>query len=180
MVVIEQIKPIYVRFIVPQNLLDQIKHNQAIAPLGVDAYSQAGKLLEKGKLTLIDNQVNTGTGTVVLQGTFANADEVLWPGEFVRAQLIVAMRKNAVTVPTQSVMAGPDGSYVYVIGPDEKVKRVGVQVTVRQGAIAVIAKGLSGGEKVVTDGQYRLDNGTTVAVRQNTNASPGAELSEAE
>ena len=83
-------QPIYVSFNVPQNTLDEIQHNQAKAPLEVDVYSQSGKLLEKGKLTLIDNQVNTSAGTVLLQATFANNDEILWPGEFVRAQLIVS------------------------------------------------------------------------------------------
>jgi membrane fusion protein, multidrug efflux system len=180
LVTITQMQPIYVTFTVPQTDLDQIKQNQAKAPLEVHAYSQAGKLLEKGQLTVIDNQVNTATGTVTLQATFANTDEVLWPGEFVRVHLHVSMLKNVVTVPIQAVMAGPDGSYVYVIGSDEKVKRVAVQVTARQNAVAVIGNGLSGGEKIVTDGQYRLDDGTEVAVRATTNVPEGKELSEVE
>jgi membrane fusion protein, multidrug efflux system len=178
LVTITQMQPIYVTFTVPQTDLDQIKQNQAKAPLEVHAYSQAGKLLEKGQLTVIDNQVNTATGTVTLQATFANTDEALWPGEFVRVHLHVSMLKNVVTVPTQAVMAGPDSSYVYVIGPDEKVKRVPVQVTARQNAVSVIGSGLSGGEKIVTDGQYRLDDGTEVAIRATTNIPEGAELSE--
>jgi multidrug efflux system membrane fusion protein len=171
MVMIAQMQPIYVTFNVPQNMLDEIKRNQAIEPLEVDAYSQGGKLLEKGRLTIIDNQVNTSTGTVLMQATFANADETLWPGEFVRVQLIVSIRKNVVTVPAQSVIAGPDGSYVYLIKADETVQRVGVDVSDRQGAIAVIDKGLSGGENVVVDGQYRLDDGVKVAVQQTTEAT---------
>lgn len=168
MVMIEQMQPIYVSFNAPQTLLDEIKHNQAGSPLEVDAFSQAGKLLEKGKLALIDNQVNTGTGTVLLQATFANAAEALWPGEFVRVRLTMAIRNNAVTVPQEAVMAGPSGSYVYVINPDMTVHRVNVDVADRQDGIAVIAKGLSGKETVVTDGQYRLDNGSKVAIRQTT------------
>jgi multidrug efflux system membrane fusion protein len=168
MVTIAQMQPIYATFNVPQNMLDEIKRNQAIEPLEVDAYSQGGKLLEKGRLTIIDNQVNTGTGTVLMQATFANADETLWPGEFVRVQLIVSIQKNVVTVPAQSVLAGPDGSYVYLIKADNTVLRVGVDVSDRQGAIAVIGKGLSGGENVVVDGQYRLDDGVKVAVQQTT------------
>jgi multidrug efflux system membrane fusion protein len=181
LVSIIQLQPIYVSFTVPQNLLDQVKQNQAAGALETEVYSQAGKLLEKGKLTVIDNQVNTSAGTVTMQATFANKDEALWPGEFVRTNLIVAMRKNAVTVPTQAVMAGPNGSYVYVIGANDQVKRVGVQVIDRQGGIAVIGKGLSGGDKVVTDGQYRLDNGTKVAIRQTTTpATPEAAEAEAD
>jgi membrane fusion protein, multidrug efflux system len=166
MVMIAQIKPIYVSFNIPQNLLDQIKHNQAVSPLEVDAYSQAGDLLEKGRLTVIDNQVNTSAGTVLMQGTFANADETLWPGEFVRAKLIFSIQNNVVTVPSQAVSAGTNGSYVYLINPDNTVHRVIVEVTERQGAIAVIGKGLSGGEKIVVDGQYRLDDGVKVEVQQ--------------
>jgi multidrug efflux system membrane fusion protein len=180
LVTITQMQPIYVTFTVPQTDLDQIKQNQAKAPLEVHAYSQAEKLLEKGQLTVIDNQVNTTTGTVTLQATFANTDETLWPGEFVRVHLHVSMLNNVVTVPTQAIMAGPDGSYVYVIGPDQKVKRVGVQVTRRQNAVAVIGNGLSGGEKIVTDGQYTLDDGTEVAVRATTSIPEGTEGREAE
>jgi membrane fusion protein, multidrug efflux system len=166
MVMLQQTQPIYVTFNVPQDMLGEIKTDQAKAPLEVDAYSQAGKLVEKGTLTVIDNQINVSAGTVMMQGTFANADEALWPGEFVRAQLIVSTRKNAVTVPSQSVMAGPNGSYVYVINADQTVHRVNVDVIERQGNIAVIGKGLSSGENVVVDGQYRLANGVKIAVQQ--------------
>jgi multidrug efflux system membrane fusion protein len=166
MVTIMQMQPIYVSFNVPQNTLDEIKHGQTTAALEVDAYSQAGTLLDKGTLTLIDNQVNTSAGTVLMQATFSNADEALWPGEFVRARLIVSIRKNAVTLPAQAVMAGPNGSYVYVINSDQTVHRVDVNVGERQGSIAVIEKGLTGGENVVVDGQYRLDDGVKIEVQE--------------
>lgn len=171
MVTIVQTKPIYVTFSVPQAALDQIKQNQAKEPLEVDAYSQTGKLLEKGKLTLIDNQINTSTGTVLMQATFANDDETLWHGEFVRVRVIVSVLDNIVTVPVQAVMAGPSGSYIYVINADMTVHRVNVDVIDRQGAIAVIGKGLAGGEKIVVDGQYRLDDGVKVEVQQMTEAA---------
>ena len=177
MVMIAQIKPIYVSFNVPQIFIDEIKHNQAAAPLEVDAYSQAGKLIEKGHVSLIDNQINTTTGTVLLQATFGNADAALWPGEFVRVRLTMAIRKNVATVPQAAVMAAPNGSYVYVIDSDNAVHRVNVQVTDRQDGIAVIAKGLSGTERVVTDGQYRLDDNSKVAVRQTTEPVPSGEAS---
>jgi len=172
---ITQLQPIYVSFAVPQVFLKRIIRNQAKGALEVQAHSQAGKLLEKGKLTVIDNQVNTSAGTVTLQATFDNVDESLWPGEFVRVELGVAMRQNIVTVPNQAVMAGPNGSYVYVIGTNDKVKRVGVEVTSQRGGISVIGKGLIGGEKVVNNGQYRLDDGAKVAIRRP--AAPGAEAS---
>jgi membrane fusion protein, multidrug efflux system len=170
MVTVTQIRPIYVTFNIPQSLVDGIKHKQATQPLEVDAYSQDNMLLEKGWLTVIDNQVNAGTGTVLMQGTFDNADEVLWPGEFVRVHLIMSILRNVVTVPARSVMSGPNGSYVYVIKSDNTVDRTAVTVSDRQGAIAVIGKGVSGGDTVVVDGQYRLDDGVKVAVQQGTEA----------
>lgn len=177
MVVISQMKPIYVSFNVPQTNLDQIKQNQAISPLEVDAFSPAGKLLEKGKLTTIDNMVNTSAGTVLLQATFANANEQLWPGAFVRVRLIIEMRNNVVTVPTPAVMAGPTGPYVYVINPDTTVHRVNVEVADNQDGISVINKGLNGTEKVVVDGQYRLEDGIKVDAQQTTEPTATTQVS---
>jgi membrane fusion protein, multidrug efflux system len=168
LVSITQVRPIYVSFNVPQTMLGQILSNKDAGALEVDAYSQAGKLLEKGKVTLTNNQVNTSTGTILLQSTFANTHETLWPGEFVTVKLILGMQRNVVTVPDQAVMAGPSGLYVYVIGADNKVHRVDVQIAARQSGIAVIKKGISAGEKVVTNGQERLANNIQVAVRQTT------------
>lgn len=175
LVSIAQLQPIYVTFNVAQTALDQIQHSQAVQPLEVDVYAQGGKLLAKGQLTLIDNQVNTATGTVLLQATFANADNALWPGEYVSVTLIVTTRRNVVTVPASAVMIGPNGNYVYVIGADDKVRRVDIQQTARQGGVAVIGKGISAGQKVVTAGQIRLDNGSTVAIQQTAapQAHPG-------
>ena len=168
LVSIVQLEPVYVNFSIPQTVLHEVLKSQAKGTLDVSAYSQAGELLEKGKLTVINNQVNTSTGTATLQATFANTDEVLWPGEYVSVQLTVGTRRNVVTVPASAVMVGPNGDYVYVIGADNKVKRVGVQQAARQGGISVISKGVSAGQKVVVTGQYRLDNGTVVAVQQTT------------
>jgi membrane fusion protein, multidrug efflux system len=166
LVSISQMKPIYVNFPIPQTQFDEVKKNQAASPLEVDAYSQAGKLIGKGKLTVVDNQVNPSTGTVAMQATFANDDEALWPGEFVRVELDVSTRRNVVTVPAQAVMVGSSGSYVYVIGADQTVRRVDVDVAAQVHGVAVIEKGIDAGEKVVVDGQYRLDNGARVNVEK--------------
>lgn len=155
-------------FNVAQTRLGEVLHNQAAGPLDVAAYSRSGKLLEKGKVTLVDNEVNTSTGTVLLQGTFANTDDALWPGEFVSVELTVTIRHNVVTVPASAIMVGPNGDYVYVIGANNKVNRVDVRQTARRGGVAVIEKGVSTGQKVVATGQYRLDNGAVVAIRQTT------------
>ena len=101
----------------------------------------------------------------MLEGTFANRRERLWPGEFVAVRLVEFIRRNAITVPAEAVMTGPTGPYVYVVGAANKVSRVNVQVTATQANIAVIGKGLQAGEEVVTNGQYRLDDGVAVKVQ---------------
>jgi membrane fusion protein, multidrug efflux system len=168
LVSITQLQPVYVNFSIPQTALNEVIQNQASAPLEVGAYSQAGKLLEKGTLAVINNQVSTSTGTLTMQATFANSDNVLWPGEYVSVQLNVQTLQNVVTIPASAVMVGPDNiNYVYVIGAGNKVTRVNVQQTARRGGTAVIAKGVSAGQRVVATGQYRLDNGTVVAIQQS-------------
>jgi multidrug efflux system membrane fusion protein len=166
-----EMKPIYVNFSIPQASLDEVHTYQAKAPLEVEAYSPAGKLIATGKLSVIDNQVSTTTGTVMLQATFPNENEQLWPGAYVSVRLVVYMRHNAVTVPDQTVMAGPNSPYVYVIEPDNTVKRVDVSVAARQDGIAVISKGVTSGERVVTDGQYRLVDNAKATIKPSGPAS---------
>jgi len=175
LVSITQLQPIYVNFSVPQTTLNQIARNQAKAPLEVDAYSQGGKLIEKGKLTVINNQVSSATGTVTLQATFANPNNLLWPGEYVSVGLTIGTRSNVVTVPASAVMVGPNGDYIYVIGAGNKVKRVDVQQAARRGGISVISKGISAGQNVVATGQYRLNNGAVVAIQQTPSAQPASQ-----
>jgi membrane fusion protein, multidrug efflux system len=165
LVTITRMHPIYVMFNVPETELDTIRENQAKAPLTVEAYSQAGKLIASGKLTLISNQINLATGTILLEATFPNERERLWPNEFVSVRLIEFTRNNAITVPATAVMTGPNGQYIYVIGAGNKVNRVDVDVIATQDNLAVIGKGLTAGEQVVTEGQYRLDNGVVVSVK---------------
>lgn len=171
LVTITEMQPIYVSFSIPETALADVRANQAKSPLVVEASSQAGKQIATGHVSLIDNQANTTTGTVLLQATFPNPDEALWPGAFVSVRLIVDTRQNAITVPDATVMAGPNGSYVYVIQPDDTVRRVDVTVAARQDGIDVIGKGLSAGQQVVTDGQYRLDDKAKVKIQPATAAS---------
>ncbi len=163
LVTITRLQPIFVSFDVPENQLDTIRQNQAQGALPVAAYTADGRLLATGKLTLINNQVNTAAGTIMLEATFANGDERLWPNQFVSVQLTERVRKGAITVPASAVMTGPDGQYVYVIGAGNKVKQVAVDVAATQQNLAVISKGLTAGEEVVTEGQYRLDDGVVVS-----------------
>jgi multidrug efflux system membrane fusion protein len=101
----------------------------------------------------------------LLEATFPNQREKLWPNQFVSVRLIEFTHNNVITVPTTAVMTGPNGQYVYVIGAGNKVNRVDVDVIAMQDSLAVIGKGLTAGEQVVTEGQYRLDNGVVVSVK---------------
>jgi multidrug efflux system membrane fusion protein len=165
LVTITQIKPIFVNFTVPQDQTDAIRTNQTQGPLTVVAYAGDDKTeLSRGKVTLVENQIDATTGTLRLKGTFENTDERLWPGEFVTVRLILGTRKDAVTVPQRTVMQGANDSYVYVVKADSTVERRAVQVATTQDGVAVIEKGLNVGENVVVDGQYRLTNGAKIKV----------------
>jgi len=165
LVTITQLKPIYVAFNLPGSQLDAIRQGQAQHKLVVEAFGDSGKtLLAKGTLSFIDNHIDATTGTIALKAIFANADERLWPGEFVSARLILGERPDAVTVPAQTVMTGPDGFYVYVIRADDTVLRRPVKLLARQDGLAVIGQGLKLGEKVVVQGQYRLANNARVRI----------------
>lgn len=168
LVSITQLQPIYVTFSIPQTLANEIIRHQAESPLEVEAFSQTGQLLEKGRLDIIDNQVNTATGTLTLQASFANANQLLWPGEYVSVQLTSGVLEHVVTIPSSAIMVGPNGDYVYVIDSANKVKRVDVEEAQRQAGISVIRKGVSPGQMVVTTGQYRLTDGSVVTVQPAT------------
>ncbi len=165
LVTITQLKPIFVSFTLAQDNIDRIRDEQAKAPLEVRAFSgDAKRPLGDGKLTLIDNAIDQTTGTIHLKARFANEDERLWPGEFVNVRLILITRKDVPTVPAQTVQNGATGQYAYVIKSDNTVERRDVEVAAVQDGIAVVTKGLSPGERVVVDGQYRLTDGARVKV----------------
>jgi multidrug efflux system membrane fusion protein len=172
LVTITQTKPIFVNFTMAQEHLHKIHEKQALGDLTVQAFGADNvTLLSEGKLTVIDNAVDQTTGTIRLKATFENADERLWPGEFVDVRLILDVRKEAPTVAEQTVQVGPDGYYAYVIKSDNTVERRAVEVASIQDGIAVISKGLEPGEKVVVDGQFRLTGGARVRI---STPPPGA------
>ena len=173
LVMITELRPIFVSFTLPQETLDDIQENNKKAPLVVGAYSGDDKKeLAQGKLTLIDNMIDQATGTIHLKARFDNDDERLWPGEFVNLRLILSTRKGVATVPQQTVQVGPNGYYAYVIKPDNTVERRAVEVASMQDGLAVISKGLTVGENIVVDGQYRLTEGARV--NPTAAAAPGA------
>ena len=175
LVMITEVKPIFVSFTLPQDNFDDLREGQNKSPLGVYAYSGDGKKqLAEGKLTLIDNAIDQATGTIHLKARFDNEDERLWPGEFVSLRVILSTRQNVATVPSQTVQDGPDGHYAYIIKPDNTVERRAVEIASIQDGIAVVTNGLTPGERVVVDGQYRLTNGARVNPQAPSAPAPAA------
>jgi multidrug efflux system membrane fusion protein len=176
LVTITQIKPIFVNFTVPQYANHNLRKTQAKEALTAYAYSADDTYkLAQGKVTLVDNQIDTATGTLRLKATYENTDEQLWPGQFVSVRLQLSTRKDAITVPQRAVMQGAQGSYGYVVKADNTVERRNLEVAATQDGIAVITKGVSIGEKVVADGQYRLTDGAHVRVDRPTASAPAGQ-----
>jgi membrane fusion protein, multidrug efflux system len=165
LVVITQVHPIAVLFSLPQDYLQNIASGMKASSLKVIAYSRDEKTkVAEGSLVLIDNQIDGATGTIRLKAVFPNDDDALWPGEFVHAHLEIEDRPNAVTVPAEVLQRGPAELYVYVVKSDSTVERRRVSVGPVQDGVAVIDKGVTVGERVVLDGQFKLKPGAKVAV----------------
>lgn len=166
LVVIVQIQPIQVSFSVPEQTLIEVKKHKARGELKVEATipnDRGGR--ERGVITFIDNTVDSNTGTIRLKGTFANPSRRLWPGQFVNVLLTLTSQPNVVVVPSQAVQIGQQGQYVFVVKPNLTVESVPVTVSRTVGEESVIEKGLKGNEKIVTDGQMRLRQGSRVDVK---------------
>ena len=173
-VTLNQITPIAVTFTVPEGDFQRLSMASSgfSKPLATVALSQeTGQKLGDGELAVSDNHVDQSTGSVTLKAKFANDDRQLWPGQFLDVRLTLQDIPNAVTVPAPAVNQGPNGSYVYVVGPGNKAQLQPVQVQTTQDNVAVIKSGLKGGETVVTDGQMTLKPGLTVAARGGSSAS---------
>jgi multidrug efflux system membrane fusion protein len=163
LVVINQVVPIFVSFGVPEEHLAAIRRNSAARKLVVEAspQDQPDQPL-RGSLSVIDNTVDTATGTIHLKATFDNQNGVLWPGQFVNVALTLDQRKDAVVVPSEAVQAGQGGQMIYVVKSDQSVEPRVVRVGPTHGAKVIIEQGVAAGEKVVTDGQLRLYPGAHV------------------
>jgi multidrug efflux system membrane fusion protein len=165
---INQVEPIYVTFTVPQQYLAEVKEYSKKGSLQVQAVipeDQRGPAM--GRLTFIDNAVDSATGTIKLKGEFANRDRRLWPGQFVDAYLKLRTQNHALVIPSQAVQNGQQGSFVYVIKDDNTVEARPITTSdVGQSGDVVVQKGLALGERIVTDGQLRLIPGARVQVKE--------------
>lgn len=163
LVVITQLHPVSMVFTLPEQTLNEIHKQMASGELTVLAVGRDNStVLAEGKLSVIDNQIDTTTGTIKLKATFSNDDFQLWPGQFVNARLHLATRKDGLVVPASVIQRGPDGSYAFVIKEDQTVEIRPVKVAQSSNNVALIEQGLKEGESVVVDGQYKLQAGSHV------------------
>ncbi len=143
-----------------------MSREQAKGPLKVEARSRdGGQLLAHGELALVDNLINTGTATMRLKAIFPNPDRLLWPNQFVKARLLLMVRKDALVIPAVAVQRGPQGAFVYVVGDDARAVMRPVTIERIEGETAIVAKGLTAGDKVVSEGQNQLRPGARVSPR---------------
>ena len=164
-VILTQLRPISVFFSLPQQNLPELTKGMAEGELPLDALNADGKgALDKGKVTVIDNQVDQTTGTVKLRAEFPNKDLQLWPGQFVNVRVLIDTLRQAVVVPTAAIQRGPNGAFVYVLKQGNTVTVRPVTLTQQDDSRAVVATGLQAGEQVVTTGFARLTEGAQVAV----------------
>jgi multidrug efflux system membrane fusion protein len=162
-VVLTQLRPISIVFTLPEQTLGQIqqqwKAGESLPVYAVDRDNRTA--LGEGKLAVIDNQIDTSTGTLRLKGTFPNDDLRLWPGQFVNVRLLVNTRKDGTVVPASVVQRGPEGTFAFVLSNDVALVR-SIKVAQIQQNQALIDEGLVPGERVVVDGQYKLQAGQRV------------------
>jgi membrane fusion protein, multidrug efflux system len=165
LVVVNQIQPISAMFTLPASDIPELQDALAKGSVKAIALSADGKTeLDTGTLAAIDNQANTSSGTISLKAIFPNSNRRLWPGMFVNVRVETQMQDNGLTVPLDAVQQGPQGQYVFVVGPDHKVAMQPVSVRETLNGEALIDKGLSAGETVVVRGQYRLTPSTVVSL----------------
>jgi len=170
MLILTQLQPIAVIFTLPEDQLPTVAQHMKNSTLLVEAYSRDNETkLATGKLQTIDNQIDLTTGTAKLKAVFDNKDNQLWPNQFVNANLLLETQKNSTVVPSAAIIRGPQGTFVYLVKPDKTVEARTVAVSLTQGNITAIASGVNPGDEVVTDGQDKLQTGSTIEPR---NSSP--------
>jgi multidrug efflux system membrane fusion protein len=164
-VILTQLRPISIFFNLPQQHLPELNKGFSEAPLAVDAIGPDGKsVLDRGKVVVIDNQVDQTTGTVKLKAEFPNTNLQLWPGQFVNVRVLMDTLRQVVVVPTAAIQRGPNGTLIYVLRDNSTVSVRPVMLSQQDDVQSVVDSGLQAGERVVTTGFARLTEGTAVTV----------------
>ena len=187
--VITQLQPISVVFTLPQQALPQVAQAMregmpdvaavragSSAPPGDDSDLplRGGGVIDRGKLAVLDNQVDPATGTIKLKATFPNAGLKLWPGGFVNVRMLVRTERGVTTVPTAAVQRGPDGPYVFIVKADNHAEKRALKLGHEDDQLAIVQSGLQPGEQVVTDGAQRVQDGGVVAIAGPDGNAPDA------
>jgi multidrug efflux system membrane fusion protein len=173
MLILTQLQPIAVIFTLPEDQLPTVSEHMKNSTLMVEAYSRDDQTkLATGKLQTIDNQIDPTTGTAKLKAVFDNNDNRLWPNQFVNANLLLETRKNSTVLPTAAILRGPQGAFVYLAKPDKTVEARPVTISLTQGTITTVTAGLNPGDTVVTDGQDKLQTGSTIEPRNTVPSNP--------
>ena len=181
LVVINQLRPILVRFPVVQHDFPALQRRDALGNVPVSVVTaDSGRVGEVGKLAFLDNAVDSLTGTVIAKARFQNAADALWPGEYVRVSVQLNVQNGAVAVPTRALLAGQDGNYVYVVGDKRVAELRSVSLGRPVGEMTTIAKGLTPGEQVVVDGQSRLTPNAHVDIKSAVGSGGGTTQAGAE
>jgi membrane fusion protein, multidrug efflux system len=163
-VVVTQLQPISLIFTLPEDTLPVIGNALSAGSVTVAALSRDATVeLDKGTVTLVDNQIDQTTGTIRIKAVFPNTQNKLWPGQYVDARVLVRTDRGALTIPAAAVQRGPDGMFAYVVKGDSTVEMRSLKVGLESGPVMVIHEGLKEGEQVVTSNQYRLQPGARVS-----------------
>ena len=167
LVTIAQLQPISLVFTLPQDALPKVQAAMKRGKLPVVAFSSDDRTqLSEGELLTMDSGIDITTGTIRLKATFANADDNLWPGQFVNVRMRLDVKKGVVTVPSAAVQRGANGLYVYTVKPDSTAAVQPIEVDQDDGRVAVVTKGLGAGDAVVVAGQSRLAPGVRVSATE--------------
>lgn len=178
LVVVTQVTPISVVFTLPEQSLAEIRAagGKGVSVLAYDRDN--ARQIASGELTVVDNQIDQTTGTIRLKATFANSDRALWPGQFVNVRLLARTEKNGLVIPASAVQRGPAGDFVYVEKQGDKGERIAdkrdISVARSENGSALIAKGLNDGDRIVVEGQYRLQPGAKIRLADDPVPDPKA------
>jgi membrane fusion protein, multidrug efflux system len=172
--ILTQTQPSFVLFTLPSQTLGGVREAIARGPVQVAAYDRDNaKMLSTGTLSVIDNQIDPATSTYRLKAIFNNDDEKLWPGQFVNARLLLETRKDVVVIPRFAVQRGPHGLFTWVVKQDNTVEARPIQTGTTTGNDTIVTSGVSDGERVVTDGQYKLQINAPVTITAPRTAAQG-------
>jgi len=179
LVVLTQLKPISIVFTLPETALSKLQDNQGETNFTVLAVARDNtNVLATGQLAVIDNQIDSTTGTLKLKATFANENLRLWPGQFVNVRLLLETREDSVVVPASVVQRGPDGAFAFVVSTTDQTNHIAKMRPIKVAQIdngeALIETGLEAGEVVVVDGQYKLQDGSKIRPAEPASGAGGS------